>query len=43
MMNPDAPRLSPEMRKHAAQAIWQEERGFASAILALVWLTKVTE
>ncbi|PLW06878.1 hypothetical protein PCANC_25532 [Puccinia coronata f. sp. avenae] len=41
MMNPDAPRLSPEMRKQAAQAIWQEERGFASAILALVWLTKL--
>ncbi|KNZ59068.1 hypothetical protein VP01_1805g4 [Puccinia sorghi] len=41
MMNPDASRLSPEMRKQAAQAIWKEERGFATAILALVWLTKV--
>jgi len=41
MMNPDAPRLSPEMRKQAAQAIWKEERGFATAILVLVWLTKL--
>ncbi|KAH9453645.1 hypothetical protein MJO28_013013 [Puccinia striiformis f. sp. tritici] len=41
MMNPNAPRLSPELRKEAAQAIWKEERGFASAILGLVWLTKL--
>ncbi|KAA1064610.1 hypothetical protein PGT21_009401 [Puccinia graminis f. sp. tritici] len=41
MMNPDAPRLSPELRKQAAQAIWKEEQGFASGILGLVWLTKL--
>lgn len=41
MMNPDAPELSPELRKEAAQAIWKAERGFATVILALVWISKL--
>ncbi|KAI9620756.1 hypothetical protein H4Q26_013426 [Puccinia striiformis f. sp. tritici PST-130] len=43
MMNPNAPTLSPELRKQPAQAIWKEEGGFASAIVGLVWLTKVNK
>lgn len=41
MMNPDAPELSPELRREAAQAIWKEERGVATMILIAVWLIKV--
>ncbi|KAG0141312.1 hypothetical protein CROQUDRAFT_663978 [Cronartium quercuum f. sp. fusiforme G11] len=41
MMNPDAPELSPEARRNAAQAIWKEERGIATVILIGLWLIKL--
>lgn len=41
MMNPNAPDLSPELRKQAAQQIWNTEKGFASLILISVWLSKL--
>ncbi|EGG02536.1 uncharacterized protein MELLADRAFT_117555 [Melampsora larici-populina 98AG31] len=41
MMNPDAPELSPELRKQAAQAIWKAERDFATMILVSLWILKL--
>jgi len=41
MMNPNAPELSPEFRKDAAQSIWRAERDFATSILVFLWLTKL--
>ncbi|CAH7689659.1 Inositolphosphorylceramide synthase subunit Kei1-domain-containing protein [Phakopsora pachyrhizi] len=41
MMNPNAPDLTPELRKQAAQTIWKTERNFATSILIFIWTTKL--
>ncbi|KAH9822452.1 Inositolphosphorylceramide synthase subunit Kei1-domain-containing protein [Melampsora americana] len=41
MMNPDAPELSPELRKQVAQDIWKEERHLATIILVSLWILKL--